>query len=156
MKQDEKTSKRRPKVDKPSEFCCEALEYAVDIGSITYYEPLDEFRLIRVKGVGGMYLNHCPWCGEGIPSLRALRVRKDLEYDDDLEDEDFDLYWHIIREDLDHGETLRLIAEEKRKVKPQKRMGITLERLLKKVCVSFRRYIVHPLSSFLSSTRKEE
>lgn len=34
--------------DAPNQYCCEAMEFAVGIGSITYHADLEEFRLIRV------------------------------------------------------------------------------------------------------------
>ena len=116
-------TKKQTEADKPDQYCCEALEYAVDIGSITYDGPLEEFRLIRVEGVGGQYLNYCPWCGEPIFSLRAFRISKHLEYGKDLKYGELDRYWHIIKRDSDHEETLRLITEEKAKGKAKKRGG---------------------------------
>ena len=106
--------------DKPDPYCCEALEYAVDIGSLTYDEPLEEFRLIRVEGVGGQYLNYCPWCGKSIFSLRAFQIDKFLEYEKYLEYGEFDRYWHIIKQDQTREKTLGLIAEEKAKQQASK------------------------------------
>jgi hypothetical protein len=116
-------TKKQTETAKPNQYCCEGLEYAVKICSITYDGPLEEFRLIRVKGVGGQYLNYCPWCGEDIFSLRAFRISKHLEYGEELKYGELDRYWHIIKQDLNHEETLRLIAEEKAKGKTKKRGG---------------------------------
>ena len=115
-------TKKQTETDKPYQYCCEALKYALDIGSITYDGPLEEFRLIRVKGVGGQYLDYCPWCGEPIFSLRGLHAKKIIEYEE-MEDEEFDRYWPIIAKDLSFAETMRLIAEEKAKGKAKKRGG---------------------------------
>lgn len=48
--------------------------------------------------------------------MRGLRIVKGFEYEE-LEDEEFDKYWHIIKHNLSREDTLRLIAEERSKKK---------------------------------------